>query len=103
MAQEFKTGGDEECKNLQLQKGADPSIYIDSITRLFESLASIVQEEISNVEQFGPGSGLQLLRSLQQQCDIHSTLILCTLMEKLKLSQLVCLDLLFFIISLQEM
>ena len=63
---------------------------IDAITKLFEVVVAIVQDESPQVEQhFGKGSTMTILRHLQQQCDVHSTMILSMFQEEFQISRVV--------------
>jgi len=57
----------------------------DALTSLFESVATLIENQFSMVEErFGVGSMVVVIKELQSQCDIHSTKILDLFMEHFK-------------------
>jgi len=55
---------------------------VDAITRIFETVAAIIQEKSKVVEEkFGPGSVVVLIKNLQMQTDVHATKILDLFIE----------------------
>lgn len=61
-----------------------------AITRLFEMVAQLIEDNTSTVEQkFGPGSSVTIIRHLQIQTDIHSTKILDLFMDHFRIIKMV--------------
>ncbi|KAI9002120.1 COG4 transport protein-domain-containing protein [Hyaloraphidium curvatum] len=62
---------------------AGPTFYADLLTKLFESVATVVDKQSPLVEStYGPGRMLRIMQRLQKETDIQANVILDTFMEK---------------------
>ena len=69
-----------------------PTTVTETLTKLFEFVASIVEDQAAIVEEkFGPGSTVSMIKHLQLQSDVHAGKIIDLFFEHYRLQKTVSL------------